>query len=139
MPDRSYIGIFYYNTHIVRYFHPQERLDMAPTPVSAFDVMPSLKERMSVQMCSSNAKNRELVLRCRGLLHPLSIQPEPYLPRLFHARNSLLRSRLWSRGWKWLLSSVGTPPFILVRCRRELVPAGTDGYPWARTGRSRRG
>jgi hypothetical protein len=45
MHDHSYIGIFYHNTHIAHFFHPQKRLDMAPTPISTFDVMPSSREK----------------------------------------------------------------------------------------------
>jgi hypothetical protein len=44
MPDRFYIAIFYHNTHIAPFFYPQKMLDMALTPVSAFDVMPSSEE-----------------------------------------------------------------------------------------------
>jgi hypothetical protein len=46
MPDGFYIGRFYHNTYIAHFFHLQKRLDMAPIPIFASDVMPSLEKLM---------------------------------------------------------------------------------------------
>jgi hypothetical protein len=35
--------MFYHNTYIARFFHRQKKLDVAPIPVSASNVMPSLE------------------------------------------------------------------------------------------------
>jgi hypothetical protein len=44
MPDRFYIGMFYHDTYIARFFHHQKMLDIPPIPVSASDLLPCLEK-----------------------------------------------------------------------------------------------